>query len=47
MMDMKTPFKVLLPVLLLLIALPVVVQGEFTFTANSGAFTITDKRPAS
>jgi hypothetical protein len=37
---MKTLFKLLLPVLLLL-ALPAVVQAQFTFITNNGAITIT------
>ena len=37
---MKTSFKVLLP-LLLLSALPAVMQAGFTFTTNNGAITIT------
>ena len=35
---MKTRFKVLL---LLLLALPVVVQAQFNFTTNNGGITIT------
>lgn len=37
---MKTSLKVLLP-LLLLLALPAVVQAQFTFTTNNGTITIT------
>ena len=37
---MKTRFKVLLP-LLLLLALPAAVRAQFTFTTNNGAITIT------
>jgi hypothetical protein len=37
---MKTSFKVLLP-LLLLLAPPTVVQAQFTFTTNNGSITIT------
>lgn len=37
---MRTSLKVLLP-LLLLLALPAVVQAQFTFTTNNGAITIT------
>jgi hypothetical protein len=36
---MKTHFKVVLP---LLLVLPVVVQGQFTYTTNKGAITITE-----
>ncbi len=37
---MKTSLKVLLP-LLLLLALPALVQAQFTFTTNNGAIAIT------
>ena len=37
---MKTCFRVLLP-LLLLLALPAAVQAQFTYTTNNGAITIT------
>jgi hypothetical protein len=37
---MKTSFKVLMS-LLLPLALPAVVQAQFTFTTNSGTITIT------
>ena len=36
---MKTSFKVLLPLLLVLM-LPAVVQAQFTFTTNNGTITI-------
>jgi hypothetical protein len=37
---MKTSFRILLP-LLLLLAPPAVVQAQFTFTTNNGTITIT------
>jgi hypothetical protein len=37
---MKTSFKVLLP-LLLVLALPAVVQAQFSFTTNNGTLTLT------
>jgi hypothetical protein len=37
---MKTPFKLLLPVLVLL-TLPAGVQAQSTFTTNNGAIAIT------
>ena len=38
---MRTPFKVLLPVLVLL-TLPALAQAQFAFTTNNGTITITD-----